>query len=213
MKLRIWWTAPAMSSAEYLASPRIYKTSQKTYSIRIYTAYLPIYSSSIRIYEMYLDVEGVEDGLLDGGDVGVQDGHLHVLQRSDGLDQLPGPAPGQDLDHGVRAQRAHLDVSKARLVLGHLLPEPAGVGAAGFQVQYYLGGGAVTVASRRHGEREARRKERRRRRRRYLRQLVVLLSGDWRAATGCVNHRPWRVAGPAVQAPPLLRFQALDQLL
>lgn len=148
---------------------------------------------SKRIYRAYLDVEGVEDGLLDGGDVGVQDGHLHVLQRGDGLDQLPWPAPGQDLDHGVRAQRAHLDVGQARLVLGHLLPEPAaGVGDSGFQVQY-LGGGAIPAG--RHGEREARREERRRRRRH------LMLSGRW------------RVAGPPVQAPPLLRLQALDQLL
>lgn len=154
---------------------------------------------------MYLDVEGVEDGLLDGGDVGVQDGQLHVLQRGDGLDQLPWPAPGQDLDHGVRAQRAHLDVRQARLVLGHLLPEP--VGASGFQVQY-LGGAAVAAAGR-HWEREARWEECRRR---HL-WLLVLLSGHRRASAGCVYHRPWRLAGAAVQAPPLLRLQALDQLL
>ena len=160
---------------------------------------------------MYLDVEGVEDGLLDGGNVGVQDGHLHVLQRGDGLDQLPGPSPGQDLDHGVRAQRTHLDVRQARLVLGHLLPEPAGgVGASGFQVQY-LGAAAVAAAGRRRGEGEAWRKERRRRR--HLRLVVLRLGGRRCAGPGCVHHRPWRVAGPAVQAPPLLRLQALDQLL
>lgn len=91
----------------------------------------------------YLDVEGVEDGLLDGGDVGVEDGHVHLLQHGDGLDQLLRPAARQDLDHRVLAQHAHLDVRQARLVLGHLLPEPA---AARVEVDHHLGtGSTVTV--------------------------------------------------------------------
>ncbi|BAS95576.1 Os05g0586350, partial [Oryza sativa Japonica Group] len=157
-----------------------------------------------------LDVEGVEDGLIDGGDVGVQDGHVHLLQCRHRLDQLPRPPPRQDLDHGVHAHHPHLYVRDARLVLRHLLPDPAAhlAAAARVEVQCDLGhAGACTVTGAgRRGERDARGEERRRRRRRLL---------HGRRQNCSVGDRPcrwrWRVA--AVQAPPLLRLQALDQLL
>ncbi|RRT76715.1 hypothetical protein BHE74_00035621 [Ensete ventricosum] len=75
----------------------------------------------------YLDVEGVENGRLDGGDVGVEDRQLQVLEGCDGPDELPRPPTREDLDHGVEAQQPDLNLGQAGPVLRNLLSETAAV--------------------------------------------------------------------------------------
>ena len=51
---------------------------------------------------LYLDIEGIENSLFNGGDVGVEDTKLQILKCSYGLDELAWPSSRQDLDHDIK---------------------------------------------------------------------------------------------------------------
>lgn len=69
-------------------------------------------------FVIYLDAHGVEDSLINSGDIEVKDGEAESLKASHQLQELPGAFLGQYLEVGVAIHHAHFYVRHCpRLIL------------------------------------------------------------------------------------------------
>lgn len=61
--------------------------------------------------ECYLDIEGIENSLFNGGDVGVKNIELQIFKCSYGFKKLARSPPREDLYHCIKSKELDFNIS------------------------------------------------------------------------------------------------------